>query len=286
MADIRPFCMPKWGIEMTEGTLAAWMVQEGEPFTRGQVLCLIETAKITNEVEAEFDGVLARVLVAPGAEEPVGALLGVFAGAETPAAEVEAFIAAFKPAETGVAAKAGGGDEAPAPVAAPAKAPVKIATNRPISPEALRLAEAEGLDITDIGGTGRGGRITLQDIDQALKPATTLRPKGPAELIEDNLAVFASPLARRIAALHGIDLTGVTGTGRRGRIAKGDVLALVPAPAADSGRPVFGAAFVPVANQPTVVPFDRIRKVVAQRLTEAKQQIRTFTSRFRPRRMR
>lgn len=276
MADIRPFCMPKWGIEMTEGTLAAWMVQEGEPFTRGQVLCLIETAKITNEVEAEFDGVLARVLVAPGAEEPVGALLGVFAGAETPAAEVEAFIAAFKPAETGVAAKAGGGDEAPAPVAAPAKAPVKIATNRPISPEALRLAEAEGLDITDIGGTGRGGRITLQDIDQALKPATTLRPKGPAELIEDNLAVFASPLARRIAALHGIDLTGVTGTGRRGRIAKGDVLALVPAPAAYSGRPVFGAAFVPVANQPTVVPFDRIRKVVAQRLTEAKQQIPHF----------
>ena len=50
MADIRPFCMPKWGIEMTEGTLAEWMVKEGDAFTRGQLLCLIETAKITNEV--------------------------------------------------------------------------------------------------------------------------------------------------------------------------------------------------------------------------------------------
>ena len=55
MADIRPFCMPKWGIEMTEGTLAEWMVKEGDAFKRGQTLCLIETAKITNEVEAEYD---------------------------------------------------------------------------------------------------------------------------------------------------------------------------------------------------------------------------------------
>jgi Biotin-requiring enzyme len=75
MANIRPFCMPKWGIEMTEGTLAEWMVQEGEAFKKGQTLCLIETAKITNEVEAEFDAVLRRVLVPAGGDaQAVGVL--------------------------------------------------------------------------------------------------------------------------------------------------------------------------------------------------------------------
>jgi pyruvate dehydrogenase E2 component (dihydrolipoamide acetyltransferase) len=67
MADIRPFCMPKWGIEMTEGTIAEWMVKEGDAFTRGQTLCLIETAKITNEVDAEYaDGRFVRLIAAGG----------------------------------------------------------------------------------------------------------------------------------------------------------------------------------------------------------------------------
>ena len=117
MANIRPFCMPKWGIEMTEGTIAEWMVAEGAAFKKGQVICLIETAKITNEVEAEYDSVLKRLLSPAGDEAyPVGALLGVFADADTPDAEIDAFIAGFKPAETSVAAKSGG--SAPAPAAA------------------------------------------------------------------------------------------------------------------------------------------------------------------------
>ncbi|WP_295639144.1 biotin/lipoyl-containing protein, partial [Novosphingobium sp.] len=133
MADIRPFCMPKWGIEMTEGTLAEWMVAEGDAFTRGQTLCAIETAKISNEVDAEYDAVVARVLVAAGDEaQPVGALLAVFAEAGASVEEIDAFIAGFKPAETGVAAKAG----VPAPAVAPKPVakPATITTNRPISP--------------------------------------------------------------------------------------------------------------------------------------------------------
>ncbi|WP_226016358.1 2-oxo acid dehydrogenase subunit E2 [Novosphingobium sp. FKTRR1] len=285
MADIRPFCMPKWGIEMTEGTIAEWMVKEGDAFTRGQTLCLIETAKITNEVEAEYDAVLKRLLVPAGEDaHPVGALLAVFAEAAATDAEIDAFIAAFKPAETSVAAKAG---SAPAPAAAPvaaapaapatpARAPKKIVTNRPISPEALKLAEAEGIDIEPISGSGRGGRITYQDVFQALQPDRAASYKGAAPLPAEIAAIFASPLARRLAALHDIDLTGLTGTGPRGRISKKDVLALVPAPAAQAGTVVFGAPFVPVANDPVVQPFDKVRKVVARRLTEAKQTIPHF----------
>lgn len=283
MADIRPFCMPKWGIEMTEGTIAEWMVQEGQAFIRGQVICLIETDKITNEVEAEYDAVLKRVLV-PASDQPhpVGALLGVFTDAATTDAEVDAFIAAFKPAETGVAAKAASAEAAPAatapePAPAPAApaAPKKIVTNRAISPEALKLAEAEGVDIEPIAGSGRNGRITYQDVVQALRPEPVQSFKGPVALTAETRAIFASPLAQRLAAQHGIDLSGVTGTGPRGRISKKDVLALVPAPV-EAAAPVLGAPFVAVANTPVIQPFDKVRKVVARRLTEAKQTIPHF----------
>ena len=278
MSNIRAFCMPKWGIEMTEGTLAEWMVKEGDAFTRGQVLCLIETAKITNEVEAEYAAVVRRVLVGAGGEaEPVGALLAVFADADASDAEVDAFVAAFKPADTAVAAKSGGG--APAKPAAPAAAVAapdvpKIETNRPISPEALKLAQAEGIDLSGIEGSGKGGRITYQDVQQASRPAASPALKGTAGLADEDFRVFASPLARRIAALHGIDLSALTGTGPRGRISKADVLARVPAAAAPAG--IGTPEFVAVANGAEVIPFDRIRKVVARRLTEAKQQIPHF----------
>lgn len=276
MSNLRPFCMPKWGIEMTEGTIAEWMVDEGAAFKKGDLLCLIETAKITNEVEAERDGVMSRIVVpAGGGAEPVGALLGVFGDGSEDAAALDAFVDGFVPADSSGSAgkKSAKKTETatPAPEAAPKKQPIKIDTNRPISPEALKLAEAEGVDITDIEGSGRAGRITFQDVQQALRGPASPALRGPVELVAEDRSVFASPLARRIAAQNDIALGKITGTGPRGRISKKDVLALLETAAAAPN-----AEFRLVDNRPKPVPFDNVRKVVARRLTAAKQELPHF----------
>ena len=97
MSRLTAFTMPKWGIEMTEGLVAEWMVAEGQPYTRGEALTLVETDKITNEIEAESDGVMCRIVAQAGETLPVGALLAVTGDVAASSDEVEAFISTFAP---------------------------------------------------------------------------------------------------------------------------------------------------------------------------------------------
>jgi pyruvate dehydrogenase E2 component (dihydrolipoamide acetyltransferase) len=270
MSSMRPFCMPKWGIEMTEGTIVEWMVGDGDAIRKGDVLCLVETAKITNEIEAERDGVMLRI-VAPAGDQalPVGALLAVIGDSVASSDEIGAFVGRFVPEAGGIGAReAGGGEE----VADVEPRTVTIDTNRPISPKAFELAQAQSVDLAAIEGSGRGGRITFQDVYRHVQPAGETRWRGPVALVAEEPTAFASPLARRIAAVHGIDLATLTGTGPRGRISKHDVLAAV-AVAAPAPR---DQTFVRGENPPQIERFDKIRTVVARRLVAAKQDIPHF----------
>ena len=88
--------MPKWGLTMTEGKVVSWLKPEGAAFSTGDELLEIETSKITNVVEAEGEGVLARVVAKEGSTLPIGALLAVVASGDTPGAEIDAFVAGFE----------------------------------------------------------------------------------------------------------------------------------------------------------------------------------------------
>src|SRR5882724_8347473 len=90
--------MPKWGIEMLEGTISEWNVKAGESVVKGQVIAQIETDKIVNEVEVEYDTRFVRLVAEPGQAYPVGALLTVTSSDAVGDEEIDAFVRAFVPA--------------------------------------------------------------------------------------------------------------------------------------------------------------------------------------------
>jgi len=91
--------IPKLGLTMKEGTVAAWHVETGAPVAVGQPVFDVETEKVTSECAADSPGVLRRQVAALGATLPVGALVAVLADADVSDADVDRFIAAFKPEE-------------------------------------------------------------------------------------------------------------------------------------------------------------------------------------------
>jgi pyruvate dehydrogenase E2 component (dihydrolipoamide acetyltransferase) len=226
---------------MEEGTLAKWLVKEGDTVTSGDIIAEIETDKATMEFEAVDEGTIGKIVVAEGSE-------GV---------KVNALIA------------------------------VLLEDGEETSDAALSSAPAD-----DAGNKAAAKAVTAEPATPTnAEPSSAPAPAAPAA--SDGTRIFASPLARRIAADQGLDLSALKGSGPHGRIVKADVLAAGDAPAktAPAATSPGGSAATP-APTPSVsldaiakiyadrefteIPLDGMRKTIAARLTEAKQTIPHF----------
>ncbi|WP_077145108.1 pyruvate dehydrogenase complex dihydrolipoamide acetyltransferase [Sphingopyxis sp. KK2] len=199
--------MPALSPTMEEGTLAKWLVKEGDTVKSGDLLAEIETDKATMEFEAIDEGVVSQILVAEGTDGvKVGTVIATITaeGEDAGAAKAAPAAAAPAPAAKEEAPKAAEPAPAPAPTPAPAPAPVAApaASGDRIkaSPLAKRLAAERGIDLSTIKGSGPGGRIVKDDLDGA--PAGTAA--APAAAPAPAAAAPAAPAAAApAAAAHG-----------------------------------------------------------------------------------
>ena len=222
--------MPALSPTMEEGTLAKWLVKEGDVVKSGDLMAEIETDKATMEFEAVDEGTIGKILVAEGTDNvKVGTVIATLL-------------------EEGESA-----DSAPAPKAAAAKEEPRADAPKQEAAAPAPVAEAP-------------------------------KPAAPASASGDR--VKASPLARRVAAEKGVELSALAGSGPNGRIVRADVEGAKPgaapaaaAPAAEAAAPAPAAAAAPA--RPAIVPdiphtaekLSNIRKTIARRLTESKQTV-------------
>ncbi|GAA3905789.1 pyruvate dehydrogenase complex dihydrolipoamide acetyltransferase [Sphingomonas limnosediminicola] len=234
--------MPALSPTMEEGTLAKWLVKEGDDVKSGDILAEIETDKATMEFEAVDEGKIAKILVPEGTDGvKVGAPIAILAGEGEDASSAAS--AAPKPDTSAPPAPTAAPEpKADAtPKAPPAQAPVETppAPSAPAtaqtgdrlkaSPLARRLAQAQNIDLSSLQGSGPGGRIVRADIDAAVGKAPAVAPAG---------APSAAPAAVAAPGGH----------------------AVLPGP-------------IEQAIPHEAIKLSNIRKTIARRLTESKQQI-------------
>jgi len=245
--------MPQMGESVVEGTIAKWLVKEGDVVVEDQPLVEISTDKVDTEIPSPGAGRIAKIVAAEGQTLPVGATLAVIeqAGAEAPAKlKVVAPKAAPKPEPAPVQVK-------PAPTPSPAPSPQLLQAAgaglreaepdaggpRRFSPVVLKIAAEEGIDLSRVPGTGIGGRVSKRDLQRYLD---TLRKGGaPAA---------APPATNGVAQSSSRPATTAAAT--------------APAPA-QSGPGFKPPLYQPVAGD-IVEPFTRRRKLIAEHMVYSK----------------
>jgi pyruvate dehydrogenase E2 component (dihydrolipoamide acetyltransferase) len=263
--------MPRLSDSMQEGTVLKWLKHPGDKVTKGEPLVEIETDKANMELEAYASGTLQEIKVEEGETVPVGDIIGIIETGDGTGA-------AARPAPTAQAAAAAPAQEAPpapAPQAPPAEAPPQAArqveapaaAGREMYPQPAEPAPAE--------------QATAAPAARPTPPpsrpeATSVPGREPGERIK------ASPLARRMAEEHDINLALVEGTGPQGRITKEDIENFMKRPRPEPVMPAAAVHPVVTPAKPAgplpgqTVDLTRIRRTIARRMVESKTTVPHF----------
>lgn len=241
------FVMPKLGMTMEEGTIVKWFKKEGEPVKAGEVFLEVMTDKVNMEVEAPATGLLRKIIAPEGAVVPVNQPIAIIAEADEDISSLYAVDSGFS---------SSGAEQKPSAPLTSSAATGALPGIVKASPAARHTARQAEVNLAEVPGTGPGGRVLREDV-------------------EDFLKVRATPLARRIAAEASFPLEGIPGSGVSGRITRDDVLRVLPGYSAHGARVAGGPASlareVTGENQARVesgrIPLTGIRKVVAERMS-------------------
>ena len=234
---------------MTKGKIGKWLVKEGDSVTQGQPLLEIETDKVVHEQESPTDGVIAQLLAEEGTNVPVNAILAIIGAPGEEVARVEIDTATAQPTPVQ--------PEQPKATPSTTERQGDPAPTLKASPAARQLAEKLAINLTEVKASGPGGRILESDVQRYID----LREEAPAA---ETSRLKASPLARRLAKEHGLDLSSIMGSGPDGRIVRDDVLQAVSA-APTPTAPVVETATPQQATE--VISMSGIREIIAERMT-------------------
>ncbi len=193
------------GADMTEGTIAKWLMAEGDAVKRGDKLAEIETDKTVVEMEAYSEGLLRRIVVAEGTLVQVGAVIAFIGDPDDEIPEVaDATPAAESPKSEAPAPTPAVPASTPAPAQpttpTPAPTPVVARGGRvKASPIARKIAEEKGIDIASVPGTGPGGRITKSDVENFTPSPVFAASGGRAPVVVDGSDITLSSMRQAIA---------------------------------------------------------------------------------------
>ena len=191
--------LPRLGQGMETGTIVKWLKAEGDEVAKGEPLYELDTDKVTQEVEAEAEGVLLKIAI-PEGEVPVGTTIA-FIGE---AGESVPDVSGNGKVEVETAAEPVAAEEAPEPKAGEPPEPPAPVERRPgerikASPLARRIARERGIDLASIRGTGPEGRIIAEDVDRAgVAPARAAAAAPPGEVESVPLTSIRRTIARRL----------------------------------------------------------------------------------------
>jgi pyruvate dehydrogenase E2 component (dihydrolipoamide acetyltransferase) len=230
--------MPRLSDTMSEGAVGRWLKKPGDAVENGDIIAEIETDKATMELQAFESGTLQKILVPEGQTVPIGEVIAIIGDGAAPAEQTAAPPEATPPAQQ--------------------------------APTGAQQTESEE------GGDQAIARNTAEakaDVQQApAKPAS--EPGAPTNGQEAGERIKASPLARKLAAERGIDLSQVQGTGPGGRIIKENVESFQPAakpaeakPETPAGKPAATPTPAPAGE---VTPMSRMRRAIARAMNDSK----------------